>query len=160
MTKMIIQMSPVDWITNERTGKQYLVLDTDDLVHDDNQQVCHSHGGHLPEPRDVTENQFLDSLGTEMFTLGMTDLLVEGQWVWDSDGSPVTWAGWIFSEPNGGTGENSALMVRNMYSSYAEHKSDGWIDYGYAKDKKLSSDSNPKSLICQREPGMCTSLLL
>ena len=144
---MIIQMSPVDWITNERTGKQYLVLDTDDLVHDDNQQVCHSHGGHLPEPRDVTENQFLDSLGTEMFTLGMSDRLVEDKWLWDSDGSPVTWTSWIYGEPDGYRRENFALMMRNQHSDWDMYRSSGWLDY--TKYNPIIS-SSPKSLICEK----------
>ena len=72
------------------------MLDIDDLVYEDNQRACHDLGGFLPEPRYEVENQFLDNLQTDTFALGMTDRDVEGQWVWDSDGSPVIWTGWIF----------------------------------------------------------------
>ena len=150
-------MSTGNWVTDERTKKQYLVLETDDLVYDDLQQVCHNHGGFLPEPRDEAENQFLDSLGTEMFTLGMTDRDVEGQWVWDSDGSPVTWKTWVHwtdygSIPNGGTGKNCALMLRHLQSEWRGHRTDGWADYSCTSDSALKT--LPKSLICQKNPGM------
>ena len=151
ISKEIFQMSPVNWVTDTRTGKQYLVLDTDHLVHDDLQQVCHNIGGFLPEPRDERENQFLDSLATDMFTLGMSDKLVEGEWVWDSDGSPVTWFRWI-GQPGGGTKENFALMVRKQFSDYAGYTSDGWLDYTTIANSRLRRE--PKSLICERPPGM------
>ena len=72
-----LSYSPGQWITDARTGKQYLVLDTDDIKHDQVQQQCHIHGGFLPEPRDEKDNQFLDSLDTDTFLLGLTDSAVE-----------------------------------------------------------------------------------
>ena len=134
-----------------------MVLDTDDLVYDVIQQVCHNHGGFLPEPRDEAENTFLDSLGTEMFTLGMTDRDVEGQWVWDSDGSLVTWTKWVQytgskPSPNGGDVENCALMMRNFNSQADGHTSDSWGDYRCGSTSFWNS--KPISLVCQKNPGM------
>ena len=85
-----------------------------------------------------------------MFALGITDRDVEGQWVWDSDGSPVTWTRWIFSEPTGDAGEDYVLMVRHLYSGMTDHKSEGWLDYDHDAS---SITSNPKSLICQKYKG-------
>ena len=132
------------------------MLDTDDLVHDDNQQVCHDLGGFLPEPRDEGENQFLDSLGTGTFVLGLTDRDVEGQWIWDSDGSPVTWKSWIvwhsgLSEPYGGERENCAVMAKQLASDQAGHRSEGWADYPC---QSIKYEGQPKpSLVCERPPG-------
>ena len=137
------------------------MLDTDDLVYDVIQQVCHNHGGFLPEPRDEAENQFLDSLGTDMFMLGMTDRDVEGQWVWDSDGSPVTWKSWVkwsdpraATVPNGGRVENCALMLRQSKSESGGHRSDGWRDADCNSDPHIVVQ--PISLICEKHPGKLT----
>ena len=124
-------------------------------MYDDNQRTCHKHGGFLPEPRDEGENLFLDSLGSNMFALGMTDKVSEGQWVWESDGSSVNWTSWQTyangaSQPSGGVRENCAMMFRTWQSSEAGHRSEGWNDYPcrHADYKYL-----PKSLVCQRNPG-------
>ena len=152
---MLFHIPPADWSTDERTGKQYLVLDTDHFKYDVIQQVCHNHGGFLPEPRDQGENLFLDSLGTEMFALGMSDRLEEGRWVWESDQTPVTGRGWIWDEPNGGSSNNCAVMTRTRYSQHAGHRTDGWIDYN-CDSREDFGRGTPKSLICQRNTGMCT----
>ena len=124
------------------------MLDTDDLVYDVNQQVCHNHGGFLPEPRDEQENQFLYDLSTKTFTLGMTDRDVEGQWVWSSDGSSVAWLPWDVSktvtsaaEPNGGSSAGCAIMMRSYALS-------SWADYPCASTAYFNTQ--PRSLICQR----------
>ena len=146
-------------MTDERTGKQYLVLDIQDIKYNDNQQVCHNHGGFLPEPRDERENQFLASLDANMFLLGATDKLVEGQWVWDSDGSPVTWKNWVswtgsYSEPNGKGGENCVVMLQQYAKDRAGYRSEGWADIGC----HALYSSVPTSVVCQRDPGELTKL--
>ena len=157
-TNVTLQMSTGDWITDERTGKQYMIQDTHDLVYDHIQQRCDNLGGFLPEPRDEQENQFLDWLDTDMFALGMTDRKVEGQWVWESDGSPVTWTNWVYwpkyreIEPNGGTYQNCALMLRYSETWADGHKHDGWGDYPCNSSDVVRREK--RSLICQK--GMWT----
>ena len=69
------------WQLNVKTGKQYKVLDyAGDFTHDSYQQKCELEGGKLPEPRDQTDNNFLDSLDTDAFVLGIKKQ-AEGQWV-------------------------------------------------------------------------------
>ena len=149
---MLLQISPEDWVTDGQTGKQYMVLNTDNFKYDEIQQMCHNHGGFLPEPRDQRENLFLDSLGTEMFVLGMTDRLQEGRWIWESDQTPVTWTGWIFTEPNGGSSANCAVMTGTRYSQHEGHRTDGWIDYNCNSREEFGRNTS-KSLICQRNIG-------
>ena len=119
-----------------------------------NQQTCKNIGGHLPEPRNEQENLFLNSLGSEMFTLGINDEEVEGQWVFDSDGSPLTWFSWAkFRDypdaPNGGRNQNCAMMRRNFDSQHVGHRDQDWGDF-WCNSK---SQDQPKSLICEQPAG-------
>ena len=148
-------------MTDSQTGKQYLVLDTDDLVHDVIQQRCHSYGGFLPEPRNEQENKFIHDLATGAFMLGMTDKQTEGRWVWDSDGSQVNWLNWvnwkdISDEPNGGDAENCAIMVQDFWNDLAGHKTDGWADHFCNSDEYVRTTSKAMKLICERHPGWFT----
>ena len=47
----------------------------------------------LPEPKSYKENKFLNSMDTLTFFLGTTRN-DNHSWVWDSDGSRVTWTIW------------------------------------------------------------------
>ena len=122
------------------------------LKHDENQALCASLGGILPEPRDELENDFLDSLDPEQFTLGMTDRVAEGIWVWDSDGSLVTWTYWIKwdngwdHEPNGAEQKNCAKVTRNK-----NREEQGWVKKGWATiNCGVPYNERRKSLVCQR----------
>ena len=81
------------------------------------QDNCAQNGGHLPEPRNESENNLLDGLTSTsvMFYLGMTDKMTEGNWTWETDGTSVTWTNWMMygaeAEPDGGEAENCAVML-------------------------------------------------
>ena len=77
----------------------------------------------LPEPRNRKENDFLNSLTTERFYLGATDNATEGHWVWRSDGSSVQWEHWASAEPDGGSGQNCAVMLGNA----DKNNMDRWV---------------------------------
>ena len=148
-------------MTDERTGKQYLLRPTETLIHDVLQQVCRNHGGRLPEPKDDMENTFLDDLITGTFMLGMTDKATEGRWVWDSNRLEVNWQYWMAwrsteytNEPNGGDGENCVVMAQQLWNDRAGHKTDGWLDVPCYSDDYIGSKSI--SLICERKRGLFT----
>ena len=106
--------------------------------HDRCQDLCQNLGGKLPEPRNEIENNFLDSLDICNFVLGINDKEVEGQWVFDSDNTKVTWFDWeIYGGiPNGGTTQNCAFMHHN------------WADY---KCESTSFyDVQKRQLVCER----------
>ena len=107
--------SAVTWLTDANTGKQYGVLNTKVFSYEDATKICQDAGGKLPEPRNSEENDFLDNFGTttKVFFLGLTDTAAEGQWVWTSDDSTVTWKPWKSGEPDGGTSENCCAMYKN-----------------------------------------------
>ena len=130
-------------------------------MYKDIKKTCHKHGGFLPEPRDQGENQFLTNLTTGIFALGITDKEVEGQWLRDSDRSPVTWFGWVNrtdtrKEPNGGVREDCVVMLRQVET--ASGPVDGWGDYDCGSHIVIKG--KPQSLICQRKSGMCTQLII
>ena len=155
ITCKLFQTSPAEWMTDERTGKQYLVLNTDSLIYDVIKQVCDNHGGHMAEPRDVLENKFLNALGTGAFMLGMTDTATDGQWVWDSDGSSVGWQNWLsWGEPNGGENENCVVFAKQLWDNMRGHEIDAWADVrcdwdGYIRSKTVN-------VICERRTGLFT----
>ena len=75
--------------------------------------LCTS-GGHdgLATILNSSENSFLLGLRpvtAYYYKFGLTDAASEGAWVWES-GLPLTYTDWGPSEPNGGTGENCALV--------------------------------------------------
>ena len=65
-------------------------------------------------------------MGTIIFWLGMTDTAAEGQWVWNSDGSPVTWTIWGRGEPDGGSSQNCVDMLRNYAINIGEGDKKKW----------------------------------
>ena len=136
-----------------RTGKEYIVVKTSTLKHDVNQEKCKEMGGYLPEPRDELENKFLDSLGSEMFLLGINDEKDEGQWVYNTDGSALyffSWVNWTRypDPPREGRDGNCATMLRNQGTTNAGHRSQDWSDRNCESDSWL--ESRPKSLVCER----------
>ena len=140
-------------MSDPRTGKKYMVLDTPTLNHDINQQTCRNIGGHLPEPRDEQENLFLDSLASEMFLLGINDSQVEGQWVYASDGSLVVWKSWVNwrdypDSPRVDRGQNCAGMLRHHNKQHVGHRSQDWFNLPCPSSNYF--ESKPKSLICEK----------
>ena len=113
-----------DWIVVPTTGKKYRVVET---RHDflDARYICAQYGGHLPEPRNESENNLLLGLtsSSTMFYLGMTDDKTEGNWTWESDGTYVTWTNWMVyedeAEPDGGEAENCATKIKDRKESFS-----------------------------------------
>ena len=137
------------WVQDARTGKSYLVLNTTTMAHGANQEICLQHGGILPEPRSQVDNDFLNSLNTDMFLLGLRDVETEDSWQWDSDGTPVLYTNWRPNgSPNGGLTENCAFVYRNK-----ENLGPLWGDLPCLSDSYMERQN--KNLICQRNTGMC-----
>ena len=122
-----------------------------------NTQICADHDAILPEPRTEGENSFLATLGSGMFLLGMSDKQHEGNWTWNSDGSPVTWTYWAqwsltSQEPNGGERENCVLMNTDHYTKMLNTNiKSAWMDIPCVTN--WPGDGR-KSLVCQRPKGM------
>ena len=150
--------SPYEWITDTRSGKQYAVVEniTSTLNHDINQQKCIDIDGHLPEPKTIQDNLFLDSLGTNRFLLGIR--YTEGHFIYESDGSVLlplaffyeSWGYWkehpLGPFPWEGRGF-CVSMLRNIGSWISDHISWKWAN--------LVCDNvnpgGPNSLVCESE---------
>ena len=140
-----------------QTGKEYIVLEmsASTLNHDVNQELCRNIGGHLPEPRNKQENLFLDSFDADTFALGINNKNAEGQWVFDWDGSPLTWMSWAkwtnyLSWPRNGHG-NCVSMNCRAGNRYAGHRTQDWTNYPCESTSYI--DERPKSLVCEKATG-------
>ena len=136
---------------DSRTGKQYVVIESGRKSFSESKTICTDLGGYLPEPRDNLENNFLDSLNSKTFYLGMTDSAVEGDWVWQTDSTQVTWKKWAdwtdpsFSDPpNGGTDENCAWMLKQFQKSLSGHSTKAWADRG------CSEPIDEMTVVCEK----------
>lgn len=64
---------------------------------------------------------------TERFWIGASDIARDGTWVW-TDGTVLDYANWNTNEPNGGSHENCALLLRGDFTGSAEIKRRKWND--------------------------------
>jgi Lectin C-type domain len=81
--------------------------------HDTAKTACEAMTAHLAFIRSSGENEMIAALilGTDAF-LGATDLVTEGNFIWD-DGSALTYTNWRTGEPSSGGGlyeEDCAIM--------------------------------------------------
>ena len=119
----------------------------------EDQRICNEFGGKLPEPRDEGENDFLDSLNTEMFNLGMKYKQEEAQWLWETDGSTVAWFKWTVwksgnSEPDGYETENCVVSMNKPAAAVRGDNKGVWGDYPCNSDT-----TQERKLICQKLKG-------
>ena len=101
---------------------------------------------------------FLNSLNSDTFVLGINDEKIEGHWVYDSDGSPVTWTSWVkyrdyHDPPKQGREGNCAVMLRLTEKNVAGHRPQDWTDFKCSSNSSGYHESRPKSLICQKYTG-------
>ena len=98
-------LTPDEWTTDPRTGKQYKILWLPyGRSYDHTRRTCTNNGGMMPEPRSEQENKFLTNNFTiKGFWLGAvrsdSDKLT---FVWLSDGTEVNYTKWHTSEPSTG----------------------------------------------------------
>ena len=146
-------LSSDNWRIDPNTGKQYLIPHKGSFAHDVYRDLCKRHGAKLPEPHNEEENDFLDSLNTEMFVLGINDKEVVGQWRFDSDNSPVTWFNWAQKDgiPNRWPNANCAHMLRNVGDNnhWSGYSKKSWSNY--ICESVPFYDTKRKQLVCERD---------
>ena len=162
------------WVTETSSGKQYVKLNTAVFNYADAQTSCQGIGGILPEPRNSSENDFLNTMGAPgWFFLGLTDRETERQWQWESDGSTVAWSLWETGDPKGGRLENCAAQLvapsdasrnKKWGSMYCEHHAYLRKQVICEKPRKytgIKSLNVGQNLFCwQKKDGTIFSLLL
>ena len=55
-------VSAINWVTDTKSGKQYVRLKTKEAYQDPATKRCQNVGGMLPEPRNSEENDFVDKM--------------------------------------------------------------------------------------------------
>ncbi|MFN3200917.1 MAG: lectin-like protein [Bradymonadia bacterium] len=91
-------------------GKPYLIC-AEQRSYEDGRAFCQQYGGDLVIINDDTENEFLRTSIDRTYRIGLTDALIEGNFLW-VDGSSVTYDRWRGGEPNdaGNAGEDCAEL--------------------------------------------------
>ncbi|KAL4227893.1 hypothetical protein ACF0H5_013333 [Mactra antiquata] len=74
------------------------------------EEFCQSQGGHLVSIHTTAEKDFIrgrviDLPGTK-YWIGLTDVAVEGVWVWIDTDEPADMFGWYYTQPNEGRSSN------------------------------------------------------
>jgi len=109
------------------TDGNYYSVSSNALGYFDAQASCEADGAHLASILSNGENLFLTNLIEDVTDwgvwIGLTDVAVEGNWVWD-DGNSVSFLNFEDGEPNGSGSENCAML-------YHEDGIEGlWNDQG------------------------------
>jgi len=81
----------------------------------DAENHCKQEGGHLASVNSKEENDFIRTISSGVFWLGLTDFK-EGVWIW-SDGSPFAFNNWSGSGPsNSGGNEDCVQWVNGKWN--------------------------------------------
>ena len=83
----------------------------------------------------------------------MTDSVVEGDWRWVTDSTPVIWKNWADwatypDPPNGGTAENCAVMLKQFNKHVKGHSTKAWGDY-ICDEPEVQE----MTVVCEKEKG-------
>ncbi|XP_022331274.2 C-type lectin domain family 17, member A-like [Crassostrea virginica] len=86
---------------------------------------CQSFGAKLAEPQTSADIAFLSGEiqafgGPSDYWVGITDLMVENQFVYDSSITPIHGHNWGPNEPNGHRGENCVIISGYFHGKYAD----------------------------------------
>jgi len=97
-------LSDPDYVANPTTGRRYFAS-TVTQPWATAQTTCESTGAQLAVIDDAAENTHVDGLLTGAFWIGMTDLAVEGTWLWVTGASvDAGFTSWRAGNPNNENG--------------------------------------------------------
>uniref|UniRef100_A0A8W8HR60 C-type lectin domain-containing protein n=2 Tax=Magallana gigas TaxID=29159 RepID=A0A8W8HR60_MAGGI len=86
--------------------------------------VCQSFKSMLAEPKTTAEIGFLSGelqhFGIADIWVGITDIITENQWVYDSSLTPIEVNNWGPREPNGHSVENCVIMSGYFHGKFAD----------------------------------------
>ena len=104
-------------------GGQCYYFDTTERTRDEAKSYCSSNHGKLWEPKTIKKINDIHTKAASVsnkkyWWIGMTDSESEGTFKFDSNGEKFPFLDkntpWIKSDPNGGSGENCALMYSSL----------------------------------------------
>ncbi|XP_062596888.1 C-type lectin domain family 17, member A-like isoform X2 [Saccostrea cucullata] len=86
--------------------------------------ICQSYHSKLAEPNTHSEIGYLSSevssVSAGEFWVGITDIIAENQWIYDSSLTPIEITNWGPNEPDGQQGENCVIMSAWFHGKYAD----------------------------------------
>lgn len=93
---------------------------------------CEMRGGTLAAPIDAAENSLIIATAFGVFDegywIGIHDSITEGTWQ-KIDGSPVTFTAWAPGRPNGGGGQNCAIIDNGLGGGWNDRAC--WERHGF-----------------------------
>ncbi|CAC5411740.1 unnamed protein product [Mytilus coruscus] len=98
---------------------------------------CQNKGGRLVKIDNNDEDSWLTSVLKDEVWMGMSDIQIEGYWIWDFDMSSLSFNQWHPGEPNGGGRENCGLYCKQRckQSSFVWNDAVCSLVYGYVCEK-------------------------
>ncbi|XP_011424365.3 C-type lectin domain family 10 member A [Magallana gigas] len=84
---------------------------------------CHSYQGKLAEPITPGEQSFLASHASSqkhLYWIGISDVIVENQWIYSSTQHSLVVNNWRHGQPDGHSGENCVLMDGHSHGQWRD----------------------------------------
>ncbi|XP_061173289.1 C-type lectin domain family 3 member A-like [Saccostrea echinata] len=86
--------------------------------------ICQSFHSKLAEPKTKSEIGYLSSevshVSAGEFWIGITDIIADNQWIYDSSLTPIEITNWGPNEPGGHLAENCLIMSAWFHGKYAD----------------------------------------
>ena len=99
-------------------GSMFYIQDAPGMLPSGAYTNAHYHGGYVATIKNAQVNQFLTNyLATNNISgvlIGLNDLAVEGDYVWDS-GEPFSYSNWNAGEPNNSGNEDYTMLFQSGY---------------------------------------------
>ena len=102
------------------------------------QEFCFGHGGYIAEIKSEKGEEVLHHFLMEKgnYWIGLTDLDIEGKWIWATTHEVASYTNWDSGEPNNEGGEDCAIKIGN-----------GWLDLDC--DLNTSGAPMPIHALCE-----------
>ena len=154
-------------MTDDRTGKQYMVMAPGQASFTKSQAMCTGVGGYLPEPRDQWENSFLGNLTSDTFYLGIRNFENSGKsWQFETDSTDVTWRNWavwvqstVDSNYNG-VMVNCAMMLKRYLNGTSGHKPEAWTGFHCGGPSAYGNTDMEMTVVCEKGEDKCIRLCI
>uniref|UniRef100_K1PPT6 Aggrecan core protein n=1 Tax=Magallana gigas TaxID=29159 RepID=K1PPT6_MAGGI len=93
------------------------------MIQMDRESYCHSYHGKLAEPITPGEQSFLASHASSekhLYWIGISDVIVENQWIYSSTQHSLVVTNWRHGQPDGHSGENCVLMDGHSHGQWRD----------------------------------------
>lgn len=130
------------WVQPAHDSPCYMVS-LDKMSQPEAYEFCAIQGGSLAEPRSSTQTEYINSFINPdyHYWIGLSDLVQEGHFVWESDGTTVEYSNWYEGEPNSHGNEDCVILYASFGMQWADDDCPGNTCSGI-----------PTHVLCQKSP--------